>query len=314
MAINTTGSAGLSPEMKTFYDRVLLARALPVLLHSRFAQKKRIPRNGGKTIEFRKFAALTPQTTPLVEGTLYSDLKDLSVTAQTATIAQYGDAVGLSDLVSTTTIDPILTEASEILGEEAGETIDELIRDVLVAGTTVQYAGSATSRATVGAAMTMTVAEIREAVLTLKLNRAKKINGFYHAIIHPRTAHDIQGTSEWVTANNEQSTGRVFDGSLGTLYGVKFWESDKAKVFVDAGVTATVDVYASIFLGANAYGVVDLAGHNLRSIFKPLGSAGSADPLEQQSTMGWKVAFTTTILQQAFMLRLEHATSTGSNS
>lgn len=314
MALNTSGSAGLSDQMKTFYDRTLLERALPVLLHDKFAQKKRIPKRGGKTIEFRKFAALALQTTPLVEGVLFTDLKDLSSTAIEATISQYGDAVGLSDIVDVISIDPLLTEASELLGEESGEVIDEIIRDILVAGTTVQYASTATSRVTVGAAMTMTVAEIREAVLTLKLNRAKKIGGFYHAIIHPRTAYDIQGTTEWVTANNEQNTGRVFDGSLGNLYGVKFWESDKAKVFADAGVGGTVDVYASLFFGANAYGTVDLAGQNLRSIYKPLGSAGSADPLEQQQTMGWKCGFTAKILQQAFMLRLEHSTSTGSNT
>lgn len=314
MALNTTQSGGLSDEMKTFYDRVLLSRALPVLLHDKFAQKKRIPKNGGKTIEFRKFAALPLQTDPLVEGELFTDLKDLSVSAITATVAQQGDAMGFSDLVSTTTIDPVLTEAAELLGEESGEVIDEIIRDILVAGTTIQYAANRAGRSSIQSGDTLTVAEIREAVLTLKLNRAKKIGGFYHAVIHPRTAYDIQGTSEWVTANNENQTGRVFDGSLGTLYGVKFWESDKAKVFEDAGNSGTVDVYASLFFGANAYGIVDLAGHNLKSIYKPLGSAGTADPLDQQQTMGWKCAFTAKILQQAFMLRLEHSTSTGSNT
>ena len=314
MALNTTGSVGLSDEMKTTYDRVLLARALPVLLHSRFAQKKRIPKRGGKTIEFRKFASLPVQTDALVEGQLYTDLKDLSVTAIEATVTQHGDAVGLSDIVETTTIDPVLSETTELLGEQAGESIDEMVRDILITGTTVQYAANAAGRSAIAAANTLTVDEIREAVLTLKLNRARKIDGFYQAIVHPRTAHDIQGTDEWVTANNEHRTGRVFDGSLGTLYGVKFWESDKAQVWADAGNGGTVDVYASIFLGANAFGVVDLAGHNLRSIYKPLGSAGSADPLDQQQTMGWKCAFTTKILQEAFMLRVEHATSTGSNS
>lgn len=314
MALMTSGSSGLADEMKTFYDRVLLERALPVLLHDKFAQKKGIPKNNGKTIEFRKFAALAVQTTPLIEGQLFTDLKDLSASAITATVVQQGDAVGLSDIVSTTTIDPILTEAAENLGESAGETIDELIRNVLVAGTTVQYAADRAGRSSIQAADTMTVAEIREAVLTLKLNRAKKIGGFYHAIIHPRTAYDIQGTAEWVSANQYHQTNRQFDGSLGELYGVKFWESDKAKVFADAGNGSVVDVYCSLFFGANAYGIVDLAGHNLKTIYKPLGSAGSADPLDQQQTMGWKCTFTTKILQQAFMLRMEHSTSTGSNT
>lgn len=313
MALQKTDSAGLSAEMKTFYDRLLLERTTPDLIHTMFSQKRGIPRNGGKTVEFRRFSSLATATTPLTEGTPPT-LKDLTVTAITATIAQYGDAVGFSDLVSTTTIDPILTETTEILADQARETIDEVTRDVLVAGTNVIYAGAATSTATVAAAHTLGVAEIREAVLELKLNRARKINGFYQALIHPRTAHDIQGTSEWVTANNEQRTGRVFDGSLGTLYGVKFWESDVASVEADAGVGSTVDVYKSIFLGANAWGMVDLKGHNLRTIYKPLGSAGTADPIDQQQSMGWKVAFVAKILNDAFMVRVEHATSTGDNA
>jgi N4-gp56 family major capsid protein len=156
MALNTTASGGLSDEMKTFYDRQLLIRTVPKLLHTKFAQKRTIPRRGGKTIEFRKFDGLAVATTPLTEGDPPT-LKDLTVTATTATIAQYGDAVGFSDLVSTTTIDPILTETVEILAEQAAETIDEVVREVLVAGTTVQYAGGAANRAAITASDTFTV-------------------------------------------------------------------------------------------------------------------------------------------------------------
>lgn len=308
MALMTTGTATLSDEMKTFYNRLLLERTTPTLIHTMFAQKRPIPRNSGKTVEFRRFSSLATATTPLTEGSPPS-LKELTVTAITATVAQYGDAVGFSDLVSTTTIDPILSETVEILADQAAQTIDEVVRDVLVAGTNVQYASTATSRATVAAGMTVTVAEIREAVLDLKIGRARKINGFYHALVHPRTAHDIQGLAEWVTANNENQTGRVFDGSLGTLYGVKFWESDVTKVFAGAG-SAAIDVYATLILGANAWGMIDLAGHNLQTIYKGLGSAGTADPINQQQSMGWKVTFVAKILNDAFMLRLEHAVST----
>ena len=149
MALNTTATGTLSAEMKTFYDKLLLERTTPTLQYTNFAQKRGIPKNGGKIIEFRKFAALAVATTPLTEGTPPT-LKDLTVTAITATIAQYGDAVGFSDLVSTTTIDPILKETTEILAEQAQETIDEICREVLVAGTTVIYANDATSRTTVG--------------------------------------------------------------------------------------------------------------------------------------------------------------------
>ena len=307
MALNQSNSSGLTPTMKTFYDRVLLERTLPVLLHDKFAQKKRIPRNGGLTVEFRKFNGLATATVPLTEG-VPPTLKDVSMSSFTATVAQYGDAVGFTDIVSTTTLDPVLTETTAVLGEQAGETIDELIRDVLNVGTIVAYTNSRTSRITVAAGDVVTVADIRKAVRTLKINRAKKIDGWYHAIVHPRVAHDIQGTNEWVTANNYAGASRIFDGSLGTLYGVKFWETDKAKVFTGLGA-AGIDVYSTLFFGANAYGVVDLDGHSLQSYYKPLGSAGTADPVDQQQSMGWKVAFTTVRLVEQYMLRLESAVS-----
>lgn len=314
MALQTTASAGLSAEMKTFYDRQLLTRTVPILLHAKFGQQKPIPAHGGRIIEFRKFSGLAVATTPLTEGALFTNLKDLTVTATTATVAQYGDAVGFSDIVSTTTIDPLLEESTDILAEQAGETIDELVRDTIVAGTTVFYAGGRTSRVTLAATDIITVADVANIAMQMKLNRARKIDGAWQAITHPRVIFDLQRTQEWRDAQNYHRTGRPFDGSVGELYGVRFWETDKAKVFADAGVGGTVDVYTMLVLGAEAYGIVKLSGGNLQTIFKPLGSAGTADPLNQQSSMGWKVTFGVKRLQEAFMLRYECATSTGANT
>lgn len=313
MALNTTGSGGLSAEMKTYYDRRLLVRTVPNLLYTKFGQKRTIPKHGGKTVEFRRFAALAPATTPLVEGALYTAIKDLTVTSITATVSSYGEAIGFSDLVRTTTIDNILEETVDLLAENAAETLDEVVRDVVIAGTSVIYASTATARNQITAVMTLTPAEVRRAVLQLKINRAKMIDGFYHAIIHPRQEHDLISSSEWREAQNYAQSGRIFDGSIGTLYGVKFWVTDKAKVYADAGSGSTVDVYAALFIGRDAFGVVDVAGHNLRTIYQPLGSAGTADPTEEQQTMAWKNTFVAKILNDAFMVRLETATSTGSN-
>lgn len=307
MALNTTNSAGLSAEMKTFYDRVLLERALPVLLHGQFAQTRNIPSHMGKTIEFRRFLALATATVPLTEG-VPPTLKDVTVTNITATVSQYGDAIGFTDLVSLTSFDPILTETTALLGEEAGETIDEIVRDLLATGTSVVYAASRVSRVTVASTDLITVADLRKVVRTLVVNRAKRIGGFYQAIVSPRVAFDLQGTTEWVTANQFAQTGNQFDGSLGNLYGVKFWVTDKSKIFAGAGA-AGIDVYASLFFGANAYGMVGLDGASLQSYYKALGSAGTADPIDQQQSMGWKVTFTAKILNDAFMIRYESAVS-----
>lgn len=317
MALQTTGSSGLSDEMKTFYDRVLLERTVPKLLHAKFGVTKRIPKNSGRVIEWRKFDGLANATTPLVEGTLYNDLKDLNVTSITGSVDQYGNAVGFSDLVSTVTIDPILTETTKILGENAAETLDQLCRDELVSqGTNVIYADSANnnSRDDIGATDIVTVADLRKIALQMELNRARKIDGFWQAITHPRVIFDIMATTEWKEAQLYNQTNRIFDGSVGQLYGIKFWVTDVAKVFEDAGAGSTVDVHTMLVFGENAFGSVELAGHNLETVYKPLGSAGTADPLNQQQTMGWKAMFGLKVLHQEYMLRYECSTSTGSNS
>ena len=315
MALQKSTSTGLSDEMKTFYDRVLLDRTVPKLLHAKFGTPKRIPRNSGRIIEWRKFDGLANATTPLVEGSLYNDLKDLTVTSITGTVAQYGNAVGFSDVVATVTIDPILTETTQILAENAAETLDQLTRDDLISqGTTVLYANSRVSRVTIVAGDIITVVDLRKIVLQMELNRARKIDGFWQAIAHPRILHDLMSTTEWKEAQLYNQTGRIFDGSVGQLYGVKFWSTDVAKVFTDGGSGGTVDVHTMLVFGENAFGKVELAGHNLETIFKPLGSAGTADPLNQQQTMAWKAMYGTKILHQAYMLRYECSTSTGSNT
>lgn len=322
MALQTTGSAGLSDEAKTFYDRQLLERTVPKLVHTMFGQVKTIPAKGGKTIEWRKFAALSTATTPLVEGALYNDLKNIVVTAITGTVNQYGDAVGFSDLVDVVSIDPLLAETTKILAEQAAQTIDELTRDVLAAGTTVEYANQAANRAAIAAGDNFlqmdgaggTTAggdlnDLRLIVLTMELNRARRINGFYQVITHPRVMFDIQGTTEWRELQLYNQTNRIVDGSVGEIYGLKFWTTDVAKVFSGAGASS-IDVYSMLVFGEDAFGTVKLSEGNLQTIFKPLGSAGTSDPLDQQQTLGWKVTFGTKILQQAFMLRYECDVST----
>lgn len=310
MALQTSSSSGLSDEMKTFYDRVLLERTTPKLLHGKWGTTKRIPKNSGKIIEWRKFDGLATAETPLVEGTLYNDLKDLNVTAITGTVAQYGNAIGFSDLVSTVSFDPILTETTKILAENAAETLDNLTRDLLVAGTTVKYAGANTQRSTIAHTDTITIVDIRKIALQMELNRARKIDGAWQVLTHPRVMYDIQGLDEWKEAQLYNRTNRIFDGSVGELYGLRFWVTDNAKVFPQAG--SSEDVYTMLVFGQNAFGMVELAGQNLETIYKPLGSAGTADPLNQQQTMGWKAMHGLKILHQAYMLRFECATSTGS--
>ena len=135
---NTTGASGLSDEMKTYYSDYLIDNALPKLVHDQFGQKHPIPKNGGKTIEFRKYSPLPKLTTAITEG-VTPDGQSLNVSTIEATVAQYGGYVTLSDILLLTAIDNNLVQATKLLGAQAGSTLDTITREVLNGGTNVMF-------------------------------------------------------------------------------------------------------------------------------------------------------------------------------
>lgn len=304
---NTVGSNDLSPEMKTFYDKTLLKFAKVNLVHDQFAQKRNIPKNGGKTIEFRRFSQLPKALTPLTEGVTPTG-QNLNTTAITATVAQYGGYITLSDLLILTAIDNNLVEAIELLGDQAGRTLDTITREVLVSGTNVLYAGGAASRAAIAATNKLTVMDIKKAVRELKVGLAQKIDGYYVAIIHPDCVFDLENDDEWVNASQYAGSTQIFEGEIGKLYGVRFVESTEAKIWAQAGASS-ISVYATLVMGKNAYGTTEVEGGGLQSIVKQLGSGGTADPLNQRATAGWKALKTAKILYDDYIVRIESASS-----
>lgn len=306
MAIQTTGT--LSAEMKTFYGMQLLMRALPNLVHIQFGQPRPLPRNQGKTVEFRKFSALDANVTALTEGTP-PDGKALTATGITATIAQYGDFIKGSDLLDLTAIDPILTETAQLLGEQAGLSMDSVCKTILNAGTIVQRANGKSTQGTITPTDVLTVDEVRKARRTLKRAKAMAFaDGCYVAIVEPGAAYDIQDDPLWQEASKYAGSTQLFTGEIGKIFGVRFVETTEANVFSGLG-SGGIDVYSTLVFGQNAFGVVTLDGGNLEFIFKPLGSGGTDDPLNQVWSSGWKCAETFKILNQSFMVRIEHAVS-----
>lgn len=295
----------LSPEMKTYYSKYLIDNAVPNLVHDQFGQKHPIPKAGGKTIEFRKYSPFPKATTPLTEG-VTPDGRRLNVTTLTATVAQYGDYVELSDVLMLTAIDNNMVEATELLGNQAGETLDSVTREVLSGGTNVQYAGGKTSRVAVTATDVITVEDIYRAVKTLKNANAKKIEGNYIGLICPDIDFTLMRDPEWIDASKYAGSTQLFNGEIGKIGSVRFVETTEAKVFTGAGA-AGIDVYSTLILGANAYGTTEVEGGGLEHIVQQLGSAGAADPLKQRATVGWKAIKTAERLVEAFMVRIESA-------
>lgn len=299
----------LSPEMKTYYSTYLIRLAEANLVHDQFGQKKPIPKNGGKTIEFRKYDSLPKALTPLSEG-VTPDGQKLNVSKIEATVNQYGGYVEISDVLMLTAIDNNLMEATRLIADQASRTLDTITREVLNGGTNVQYGnGSKTSRsALVGGADSgndyLTVDAVRRAVRTLKKNNARKRNGSYVGIIHPDAAYDLMSDPEWKYPHQYQDTENLYSGEIGRVGGVRFVESTEAKIFAGAGASDR-DVYSTLILGEDAYGVTEIEGGGLQHIVKQLGSAGTADPLNQRATVGWKAMKTAERLVEQYLVRIE---------
>ncbi len=361
--VNTTVSTALSNEMRTYYSDYLIDLAEPELVHDQFAQRHPIPRNGGKTIQFRRFDQLPEATEALTEG-VTPDGQSLSVSSVQATVRQYGGYVTISDLLDLTAIDNNLLQATKLIASQAGRTLDTITREVLNSGTNVQYAaGQVSSRSALyqnsgGANCNLSAEAVKKAVRFLEAQNAPKIDGYYIGIIHHYCKYDLMSDPNWLSPHQYVDTEKIYKGEIGELYGVRFVETSRAKIFhgenlgvvsrsltlssaasnstslsvsetmtahalkgrtilvgtalrkvadntaavitLENAVTASsgtklwpgeggaagVDVYSTLILGDEAYGVTEVQGGGLKHIVKQLGSAGSGDPLDQRATVG----------------------------
>ena len=309
--IQTTLTEGLSAEMKTFYDMTLIDEAAPALVHDQFGQKRPIPKNGGKVIEFRKFAPLTKALTPLTEG-VTPEGKSLDVTTITAEVSQYGDFITMSDMLELTAIDNVVVEALKLLGRQGGATLDTVVRNILHTGTNVMYCpkvaddGSETavnSRSALDNTSKLTVKVIQKAVAKLRAQNAPTISGKYVAIIHPYAAYDLMRDKEWIDAHKYAQPENMYEGEIGEIAGVRFVQTTEAKIY-EGGV------FGTLIFGEGAYGNTEIAGGGMETIVKQKGSAGTADPLNQRSSVGWKGLKTAELLIEQYMVRVESKSPT----
>ena len=377
----TTGN-DLSVENKTFYDMRLLDAAGPQLVHDQFGQKRPIPKNGGKTIEFRKFNALPKALVPLTEG-VTPDGQPMNASSVTATVKQYGDYISQTDVLELTAIDNTILEATKMLGRQAGLTLDTITREEICGGTNVLFcpklSGSTetavNTRAGLDNTAKLTVDVVYQTVAKLRAQNAPTINGDYVAIIHPYAAYDLMRDPEWIDSHKYATPENLYKGEIGKIGGVRFVSTTEAKIVhgenlasnsrtlavngaitggssqhtitFDGGTVAehalkgkiivmdgvsyeiedntatqitTVEgdpitqnaandtviypegnsqgyaVFCTLFFGEGAYGVTEITGGGLTTLIKQKGSAGTADPLDQRSSIGWKAFKTAELL------------------
>ena len=324
--MNQTTTSNITNNVDAYYDRTMLMRVMPNFVHRMFAQTRPLPRNSGSdTIRFRRYNTLSTATTPLVEGQnpVPNIISNTDITAQ---IQEYGAYAEITSKVDWVQIDPYLTETAELQGDQAGQTLDEITRDVLAGMLQVFFPGSITDRANITSSDKISTTLIKTASTWLKLNNAKKIKKVvkttsdvstfnirdaFVAIVHPYTTEDLQGLTGWKNIEDYPKNAEIMEGEIGSYGDVRFIESSIAKVYENAGSGGAVNVYKTMIFAQEAYGVTQVNGEALKMYRKPLGSAGAMDALNRYGTMGWVATFVAKRLNEDFMCAIEHATTNG---
>lgn len=301
---NMTTSSALSAGMQTYYNRELLRTFEPNLVHLQFGDEHRMPPHSGLVMNMRKLIPLETNTKALSEGDPGESVM-LAETEVTVQLQQYGEYARCTDKLDLTHLDMDIMRRTKLFGDAGARSIDAVVREELAKCANVIYAGGKASRAELTAADKLTSRELRKAVKTLKKNHAQTFGGYFVAIIGPDTMYDLQEDEAFVKVSQYQDKENIYTGEVGRLFGVRLVETTEAKIFEGAGASGA-DVASVIVLGQYAYGVTSLKGAKPRVIVKPAGSAGTADPLDQISTVGWKMdGFGAKLLQPEYAVRIE---------
>lgn len=289
-----TDTTALAADLQTYFARKLLIIAKKDLVFRNWALIEPLPSQSSLTVSFTQYNKL-----PIVSGTLTQGVpptsNTLSSAAITATVDQIGAYVQLTDLAILTVKHPVVQQVMQLLGAQAGESIDIRIQNVLLAGTTVQYANNRANRAAITATDVVTTTEFRKALKTLRTNGALPFERDYVMVVDPSVEQDILSDTVFTNVANFNAQ-PMYDGEVGRWYGMRVVRSNNI-----ATIASTTTVHVSFVFGTNAYAITDL--QELQMYVQSPG--GVSDPLEQQRTMGWKVSFKAVILNNSFFLRIE---------
>ena len=311
--MNTT--TNISPRAAAFYWKTLLETSRPLMTYAQFGEKKPMKEGSGKTINFARYDDLPPALTPLTEGITPAG-SPMIKREVTAVLQQYGDWVGLTDVLTLVSFDPEITVAVEKLGQQQGLTLDTVLRDELMQGTNEIFANKKSANTEIKDKIQK--ADFQKINRFMKTNNVKPITTMidpstgiatqpvpaaYIAIGHTdmiTDLEDLEATGGFVPVHKYASSRGVFEGEVGTLAGIRFILTSNAPVLYARGDTpstgiqasvnaAKTDVYQTIVFGASAFAEVPLNKGNSGVIIKAKGAkdtTDSYDPLNQRSSVG----------------------------
>lgn len=325
-------TVGLSDTIKAMYETRLLTRAVPRFVYGRAATVARLNKYG--SYELRKFGSVSAVSTPLTEGNTPGEGSAPAITKVTFTPAWYGSWLSYTDQLDMQNFDPVISETSGILGEQAGLSFDTLLRTLLTGGATKDYTGIATSRATL--AVTTDKANFGDfvgALATLEqANAMPSMGGGYCVVTGPYVWAQWMQDPTFVALFTREGGEAIRMGKMGSILNAEIYVTSNVASYADAGA-AGADVYSALFIGAESYGIAgmgntvpnvqadsggELFGTNNTSkgvkpveiIVKGLGETG-LDPLNQRGTIGWKATYDGQILNSAWLLDQETVTMFG---
>jgi len=315
------GETDLSTLNKTFTDTALLDNARDKLIYTQLGKKLSLPANKGTSMELRRWKTLG-RISRLQEAVIPSG-KKLSQVAITVAIAQYGDYVAISDMMSNHAIDDAKLGAIEELGASAGLTNDLLTRNVLLGGTQILFA-DATNKSTGAYVSTpSTESGLQSALVSYDVNltsnvlmkartqifksaKSLKYSGNdYLSVVHPDVVEDLRRDDDWIEAHKYAAPEEIFSGEVGRLHGIRFLESNLAPVIKKEGQSYAT--FKTMIFAKDAFAVLDIEGGNMETIIKTKEEIGG--PLNQFGTVGVKFEFGAKILYQERMLTIWHGSS-----
>ena len=277
----------------------------------------------GSGVTFTIFNDISAATSTLNEVTDVTPTA-LSDSQVTVTLNEYGNAVVTTAKLRGTSFLDVDTAAANIIGYNAGDSIDQVVREVLAGGSNVAYAtGGSTdpsSRTTVQAEDILAANDVRKVVAQLRAANVPTFNGSYIGFIHPDVSYDFRSATDaaaWRTPANYVDPTGIYKGEIGLFESVRFIETPRAKVFANAsdgsGSTGTIDVYCTHVMGrqalAKAYSMQDGNGPVPKVV-----RGNVTDYLMRLQPLGWYWLGGYGRFREASLRRIESSSSIGVNS
>jgi N4-gp56 family major capsid protein len=305
MSDNLTTTTQVDPAVGIFYEKTLLQPNFPDYIFNKFAQKYSIASKSGSTIKWRRYDRYSAATTPLTEGVTPNGHQQSKIDLL-ATASQYGDFAILTDVVDLTVEDQNLAIEVDRQADQTMNTMDVITRDVLANAASQITCSNGTPTATL-----LNKTDIQTARQTLRGGDSAYITGMinagtgqgtspirpaYFAMADRDLEDDLEAVSGFIQATNYSGNQGVDMAEWGSTDGVRWLTTTQGAI--------SGSNYLNPIVGKNAYGVVDINGGNAKSIVKGLGSAGTGDPLEQRTSVGWKMWQVARILNDANIIVL----------